>query len=93
MLGLDFSTARDVALAIAVGAVVLAVVAALIVKMIVSKVVVVGLLLVVAGAVWQQRDAVVDCAASVRQTLSEGASDDTTCTFFGRDVTVASPLD
>jgi hypothetical protein len=93
VLGLELTTVRDVALAIAVGAVVLAVVAALIVKMIVSKLIVVGLLLVVAGVVWQQRGAVVDCADSVRQTLSEGASDDTTCTFFGRDVTVASPLD
>jgi hypothetical protein len=92
VVGLEFGTVRDVALAIAVAAVVLAVVAALIVKMVVSKLVVVGLLLVVAAVVWQQRGAVVDCADSVRQTLSQGASDDTTCTFFGRDVTVASPL-
>ena len=92
MLGLELTTVRDVALAIVVGAVVLAVVAALIVKMIVSKVIVVGVLLVGAAAVWQQRGAVVDCADSVRQHLSDGASDDTTCTFFGREVTVASPF-
>jgi hypothetical protein len=92
MLGLELTTVRDVALAIVVGAVVLAVVAALIVKVIVSKVIVVGFLLVGAAVVWQQRGAVVDCADSVRQTLSEGTADDTTCTFFGRDVTVASPL-
>jgi hypothetical protein len=92
VLGLELTTVRDVALAIVVGAVVLAVVAAVIVKVIVSKLVVVALLLVVAAVVWQQRGAVVDCADSVRQTLSAGASDDTTCTFFGRDVTVASPL-
>jgi hypothetical protein len=93
VLGLDFSTARDVALAIAVGAVVLAVVAALLIKMIVSKLIVVALLVVVAAVAWQQRGAVVDCADGVRRTLAEGVSDDTTCTFFGRDVTVASPLD
>jgi len=93
VVGLDFSTARDVALAIVVGAVVLAVVAALLIKVIVSKLIVVALLVVVAAAAWQQRDAVLDCADSIRHTLSEGAADDTTCTFFGRDVTVASPLD
>ena len=92
VLGLEFGTVRDVALAIVVGAVVLAIVAALVVKMIVSKVVVVVLLLIGAAVVWQQRGAVVDCADSVRQTLSQGTADDTTCTFFGRDVTVASPL-
>jgi hypothetical protein len=92
VLGLDLSTARDVALGIAVGSVVLAVVAALLIKMIVSKLVVVALLVIVAAVAWQQRDAVLDCADGVRQTLAQGAADDTTCTFFGRDVTVASPL-
>jgi hypothetical protein len=91
VLGADFDTVRDVALAIVVGAIVLAVVFALIVKKIVAKLIVVGLLVVVAGLVWWQRGSVVDCAGNVRRTLAAGATDATTCTFFGRDITVDSP--
>jgi hypothetical protein len=92
VLGVAFDTIRDVALAIVVGAIVLAVVLALVIKSIVSKLVVIGVLLVVALVVWQQRGSVEDCADKVGATLSAGATDDTTCTFFGRDVTVSSPL-
>ena len=92
MVGLDFNTVRDVALAVAIGAVVLAVLFAVIIKAIVSKLVVIGVFIVLAAVVWQQRGSVEDCAGNVRQTLEAGATDSTTCTFFGRDVTVDSPL-
>jgi hypothetical protein len=92
VLGVDFDTIRDAALAIAVGAIVLAVVFALVIKAIVSKLIAVGVLLVLAAVVWQQRGSVEDCAGTVRRTLVGDATDDTTCTFFGRDVTVSSPL-
>jgi hypothetical protein len=90
--GVDFSTVRDVALAVVVGAIVLAAVFAVIIKALVSKLVVIGVFVALAAVVWQQRGSVEDCAGSVRQTLAEGARDSTTCTFFGRDVTVDSPL-
>ena len=86
------SRRRDVALAIAVGAVVLAVVFAVVVKWIVGKLVTVAVLVGIAGVVWWQRESLQDCADEVGQTLAAGAADDTTCTFFGREVTVASPL-
>ncbi len=92
VLGVEFDTIRDVALAIVVGAIVLAVVFAIAIKAIVSKLVVIGVLVVLAAVVWQQRGSVEDCAGKVRATLGAGATDDTTCTFFGRDVTVSSPL-
>ena len=92
MLGIEFATVRDWALAIVAGAVVLAVVLGLVVKAIVSKLVSVAILVVVAAIVWQQRGALEDCATEVGHTLSAGATDETTCTFFGRDVTVPSPL-
>jgi hypothetical protein len=92
MPDIDFSTVRDVALAIVVGAVVLAVVFAIIIKALVSKVAMMAVLLVLAAVVWQQRGSVEACAGRVRQTLAAGATDSTTCTFFGRDVTVDSPL-
>lgn len=93
MLALTFETARNTGLAILAGAVVVAVVIAWVVKAIVSKVIGLVLLAGVAVAVWSQRESLQDCADRVGTTLSAGAVDDTTCTFFGRDVTVASPLD
>lgn len=93
MLALTFETARNTGLAILAGAVVVAVVIAWVVKAIVSKVIGLVLLAGVAVAVWSQRESLQDCADRVGTRLSAGAVDDTTCTFFGRDVTVASPLD
>ena len=92
MFGVEFDTIRDVALAIVVGAVVLAVVLALLIKAILSKLVVIVVLLGGAAVVWQQRGSVEDCAGKVGASLAAGATDDATCTFFGRDVTVTSPL-
>ena len=92
MIALDFSTIRDVALAIVVGAIVLAVVFAIVIKWIVGKLLTVALLVALAGVVWWQRESVQDCADRVGETLTAGATNSTTCTFFGRDVTVDSPL-
>ncbi len=93
MVALTFENARDWALAIVTGAVVLAFVLAWLVKQVVAKLLTVALLAGLAGAVWTQRTSVQDCAQRVRTTLQAGADDDTTCTFFGRQVTVSSPLD
>ena len=92
MLSITFETVRNVGLAIAIGSVVLAVVAALVIRWIVGKLVAVGVLVAIAGLVWWQRDSVQDCADRVEATLAAGATDTTTCTFFGRDVSVDSPL-
>lgn len=92
MWALEFTAARDAGLAIAAGAVVLAVVVAVVVKWVIGKVVAVLLLAGLAGVVWWQRGSVEDCADQVRRTLAAGATDATTCTFFGNEVTVDSPL-
>ena len=91
MPAVDLSTVRDVALAIVVAAVVLAAVVAVVVKWVVGKLVTALVLLAIAGAVWWQRETLQQCAGDVGQTLAAGATDTTTCTFFGRDVTVPSP--
>lgn len=88
----ELSTARDVALAIVVGAIVLAVVFAIVIKWIVGKVLTVGVLVALAAVVWWQRDTVLACADGVRDTLAADATSSATCTFFGRDVTVDPPL-
>lgn len=83
---------RDIALAIVAGAIVLAVVSAIVMKAIVTKLLTIGVLVGLALVVWFQRGSLQDCADRVGQTLAAGATDSTTCTFFGRDVTVDSPL-
>jgi hypothetical protein len=93
VLAVDFSTIRDVAMGIAVGALVLAVVFAVVIKWVVGKLITVAVLVLLAGVVWWQRESLLDCRDRVGQTLSAGATNSTTCTFFGRDVTVDSPLD
>ncbi|MET0145526.1 MAG: hypothetical protein ABW122_15900 [Ilumatobacteraceae bacterium] len=93
MVALTFENARDWAVAVVAGAVVLAVLMAWLIKAIAAKLLTVAVLAVLVGLVWTQRSSVQDCADRVRTTLAAGAVDDTTCTFFGREVTVSSPLE
>jgi hypothetical protein len=88
----DLETVRNVALVVVAGAVVLALVTAYLVKAVVGKIVSIVLLGGLAVLVWSQRQSLQDCADRVETTLGAGAIDDTTCTFFGRDVTISSPL-
>lgn len=88
----DLGTVRNVAFLVVVGAVLLAVVSAFVVKAVVGKVVTIVLLGGLAVLVWSQRQTLQDCADRVGATLGAGAVDDTTCTFFGRDVTISAPL-
>jgi hypothetical protein len=90
VLGLELDTVRNVALVVIAVAVVVVLVGAWLIKAIVGKLVVVGLVGGLAVAVWSQRESVQDCADRVETTLRAGV-DDTTCTFFGRPVTIPSP--
>jgi hypothetical protein len=92
VIALEFETARNMALAVVVGALGLAVAGAWIVKAIVMKLVAVALLVTVAAVVWSERRSLADCADRVGARLHAGARDDATCTFLGRDVTISSPL-
>jgi hypothetical protein len=92
VFGLDLATVRNVAFVVVAVAVLLALVTAYLVKSVVGKVVSIVLLGGLAVLVWSQRQSLQDCADRVGTTLGAGAVDDTTCTFFGRDVTVSSPL-
>jgi hypothetical protein len=90
---MTLETARNAGLAILAGAVAAAIVIAWVVKAIVSKLLALAVMAGVVIAVWSQRESLQECADRVGATLAAGAVDDTTCTFFGRDVTVGSPLD
>jgi hypothetical protein len=84
----ELETAKNTSLWTVSVAVVLALLAVWIVKEVVKKVLTVVILLAIAGLAWSQRTELTACADEVRTTLDAGAQPDTTCTFFGQDVTV-----
>jgi hypothetical protein len=90
MLALTLDQAKTIAtLAVAV-LVVGAIGSAWLMKEIMQKVALVVILGLLAVLVWTQRSSLDDCADRVR---AAGFSDDTTCSFFGRDVTISTNRD
>jgi len=89
---LDLDTAKNSSLYAVAVAILIALAAVWLVKQVVTKVLSVGILLAIAGLVWSQRTELTDCADDVTAAWTvagaTGVSDDTTCTFFGRDVTI-----
>ncbi len=84
----DLDTAKNTSVWTVAVVVLLALAAVWLVKQVVTKVLTVVVLLAAAGLVWSQRAELTDCADDVRATIAAGAFDDTTCTFFGQDVTI-----
>ncbi|HEY5664149.1 MAG TPA: hypothetical protein VIS05_08955 [Ilumatobacter sp.] len=87
MLALTLSQVKNIALAIVGALAVLAVLAAWLMKTVAQKAALAVILVLLAVLVWTQRASLDECASKVRQG---GARVDTTCTFFGRDVTISS---
>jgi hypothetical protein len=88
VLAVDFETAKNTSLWTVAAAVVLALAAVWLVKEVVKKVLTVVILLAIAGLAWSQRAELTACADEVRGTVEAGLAPDTTCTFFGQQVTV-----
>jgi hypothetical protein len=88
VFAVDFETAKNTSLWTVSVAVVLALLAVWVVKEVIKKVLTVVILLAIAGLAWSQRAELTDCADEVRGTVTAGAMPDTTCTFFGQEVTV-----
>jgi len=80
--------ARDGAIVVAVVGVVAALLAVWLLEQIVSKLVTVAVAGVLVALVWSQRTSLDECADRVAATLTDGALDDGSCTFFGQDVIV-----
>lgn len=115
MLGLSLDEAKNVALIAATVFAIGAIAAIWIMKTIVQKVLVAVLLVMLAFAVWSQRESLQECAEQVQANVSnqisgatpgtgttstsvpggattataESGAGDTSCTFFGVDVTIA----
>jgi hypothetical protein len=88
MAGFELEAVRNASIWTVAGAVLLALVAVWVVKQVVTKVLTVAILLAIAALVWSQRAELTDCADRVQLTIDQGLAPDTTCTFFGREVTV-----
>ena len=86
--GVELDTVTNASLWTTVGVVLVALAAVWLVKHVVTKVLAVAVLLSLAFIVYSQRTELVDCADNVNATLAAGLEPDTTCTFFGQDVTV-----
>ncbi|MEZ5216783.1 MAG: hypothetical protein R2705_03785 [Ilumatobacteraceae bacterium] len=57
-------------------------------KTIVQKAISLGITVALIALVWSQRQNMSDCAQRVRDQMSTSLQVDTSCTFFGKDVTV-----
>lgn len=89
MVALSYDTAKNVAVAVAIGLAVLSLVAAAVIRTVATKVLTIVLMVGIGIVVWTQRQSLQDCAASARE--SRGQAGDTrpgSCSFLGFDITV-----
>ncbi len=95
MFALSLDTAKSIAVVVAIIFVGGAVASFWVMKTIVQKLAVMGVLAVLAFAVWSQRTSLQDCADKVRDNFELAGADvaltDSDCSFFGFDVTVSDP--
>lgn len=87
---LDLDTVRNASLWGVVALVLIALLAVWIIKQVVTKVLTVVVLLALAGLLWSQRAELTDCYDQIGGTIAASGARETTCTFFGRTVTVPS---
>lgn len=88
----DAETLKNLALGLSGVSVVIAVVMMKVVSSIVGKVVSSAIFVAIALAGYSQRAEISNCVDKVKAQATTSATIDTTCTFFGQDVTVKVPL-
>lgn len=97
MIALTLDEAKTIAIIAAVVLLVGAVLSFWVMKSIVSKLLVAGLLGLLAFAVWTQRTSLQDCADKVQGNFERVGTEvtvaDTDCSFFGATITISDPRD
>lgn len=88
----DAETLKNLALGLSGVSVVIAVVMMKVISSIVGKVVSSAIFVAIALAGYSQRAEISNCVDKVKAQATTSATIDTTCTFFGQDVTVKVPL-
>lgn len=95
MLALTLDNAKTIAIIVAALFVGGAVLSFWVMKTIISKLLVAGLLGLLAFAVWTQRTSLQDCADKVQGNFEQVGTDvtvaDTDCSFFGATITISDP--
>jgi hypothetical protein len=90
MTALTVETAKNIAIAVAVGLVALMVAMAWVIKNVTAKIISVVVIGGLAFGVWTQRTSLQDCADKVKARIEVGDRSDVTCTFLGSDVSVTA---
>lgn len=88
----DAETLKNLALGLSGVSVVIAVVMLKVISSIVGKVVSSAIFVAIALAGYSQRAEISNCVDKVKAQATTSDTIDTTCTFFGQDVTVKVPL-
>jgi hypothetical protein len=97
VIAITLDTAKNIAIVVAIIFIGGAIASLWLMKTIVQKLAVMAVLGLLAFAVWSQRTALQDCADKVQDNFEQEGTDvsliDSTCTFFGIDVTISDPRD
>jgi len=87
----DIQTLKNIALGLSGASIIVGLILMKVVSSIVGKVVSLVIFVAIALAGYSQRAQIIDCAHSVKSQATATASVNTTCTFFGQDITVKVP--
>ena len=88
----DPDTLKNLALGVSGGSLLLAIVLMKVISSVVGKIVSSAIFVAIALAGYSQRAEIADCVDKVKAQATSSAAVDTTCTFFGQDVTLKVPL-
>jgi hypothetical protein len=88
----DAQTLQNIALGLSGVSVLVAIIMMKVISSIVGKVISAAVFVAIALGGYSQRTQISDCVDKVKSQATATASVDTTCTFFGQDVTVKVPL-
>ena len=89
---IDADTLKNVALGLSGVSLLAAIVMMKLISSIVGKVISAAIFVAIALAGYSQRSEISDCVEKVKGQATTSASVDTTCTFFGQDISVKVPL-
>ncbi len=88
----DADTLKNIALGLSGASLLVAIILMKVISSIVGKVISAAVFVALALAGYSQRAEISDCDDKVKAQATSSATIDTTCTFFGQDVTVKVPL-
>jgi hypothetical protein len=88
----DAQTLQNIALGLSGVSVLVAIIMMKVISSIVGKVISAAVFVAIALGGYSQRAQISECVDKVKSQATATASVDTTCTFFGQDVTVKVPL-